>query len=335
MTTYRPRAVPETMSGLRQEMPVVVTEPDALAPPALVELRRFGPVTLGPFDRQELLCAVADAEILMVRLSHNIDREVLSAATNLRAVISATTGLNHIDVTACQERNIEIVCTRGERAFLSTITGTAELALALLLNLARHIVVAYGDVLAGNWRRDAFRGTSLRGLTLGIIGMGRLGYLMAEYSQALGMRVLGFDSKPLVVPPYAEMTSLEDVLRRSDAISLHASHREGEPPILTANSLAQCRPGVLVVNTARGELVDETAMLHALESGQVGGYGTDVIADEATTDIANHPVIRYAREHDNVIVAPHIGGATLDGLQRAESFVVGKALSHFGLIEGG
>ncbi len=235
-------------------MPVVVTEPDALAPEALERLRRLGPVTLGPFERSELIDAVANATVLIVRLSHSIDREVLSAAPALRAVISATTGLNHIDLATCQERGIEIICTRGERAFLSTITGTAELSLSLLLNLARHIAPAFSDVLAGRWRRDAFRGISLRGLTLGIVGMGRLGYLMAEYGQALGMRVIAYDPNPLVVPPYAEMTSLEELLLRAEAISLHASHREGEPPILDAAALAQCHPGVLIVNSARGEL---------------------------------------------------------------------------------
>lgn len=312
-------------------MPVVVTEPDALSAETLASLERLGPVTLGPMTREALLEAVAPAHVLMVRLRHMVDREVLDAAPGLRAVLSATTGLNHIDVGLCEERGIEIICTRGERAFLSTITGTAELALAHLLNLARHVLPAHGDVLEGQWRRDAFRGLSLRGLTLGIVGLGRLGFLMSGYGQALGMRVLAYDPAPLIVPPYVELVPLDDVLRRSDAISLHATHNEGEPPILGRPELARMRQGALLVNTARGELVDEAAMIDALESGRLGGVATDVLADETTwSSFREHPLVRYAASHPNVIITPHIGGATLDGLVRAEAFVVAKLLRHLG-----
>lgn len=314
-------------------LPVVVTEPDNLHPETLAELGRLGPVTLGPFDRAALIRAVQPAAVVMVRLRHMMDGEVLAAAPRLEAIVSATTGLNHINVSLCEARGIEIICTRGERAFLSTITGTAELALAHLLNLARHILAAHNDVQDGHWRRDAFRGISLRGLTLGVIGLGRLGCLMAGYGQALGMRVVATDPTPLIVPPYVQMTSsLGEVLRQADAISLHATHDEGQPPILGARELATMKPGVLLVNTARGELVDERALLAALGSGRVRGCATDVLADEASwADFREHPLVHYASTHPNVIITPHIGGATLDGLMRSEAFVVNKLLRRFGL----
>lgn len=297
----------------------------------LAQLQQLGPVTLGPFDRAGLICAVDSAAVLMVRLRHMIDREVLAAAPCLRAIISATTGLNHIDLAACKARGIEVISTRGERAFLSTITGTAEFALALLLNLARHILPAHFDVQAGHWRRDAFRGVSLRGLTLGVVGLGRLGCLMAGYGHALGMRILATDPAPSIVPPYVEMTNLNDLLGRADAISLHASHREGQPPILGAREFDLIKPGALLVNTARGELIDEKALLASLESGRLGGCALDVLADEAGwSDFRQHPLVRYAKEHSNLIITPHIGGATLDGVVRSEAFVVAKALRYFG-----
>ena len=229
-----------------------------------------------------------------------------------------------------------MISTRDERAFLSTITGTAELALALLLNLARHVVSAHQDVLAGHWRRDDFRGVSLRGLTLGIIGMGRLGCLMAGYGQSLGMRVIAVDPSPLLVPPFVHMTCLHDLLSQSDAISLHASHREGEAPILGLEQFKVIKPGALLVNTARGELVDEKTVLEYLENGTLGACATDVLMKEATWDDLNlHPLVRYAKEHDNLIITPHIGGATIDGLRRAEAFVVAKLLRSFSLDVGG
>lgn len=316
----------------RAPFPVVVAEPDGLSSDILARLRDLGPVTLGPFDRAGLIGAVKDAAVLMVRLRHMIDGEVLGNAPRLRAVVSATTGLNHIDVGLCQTRGIEIVCTRGERAFLSTITGTAELALAHLLNLARHVLPAHADVQQGRWRRDDYRGVSLRGLKLGVVGLGRLGCLMAGYGQALGMRVMACDPSPLMVPPYVELVRLEDLLRQSDAISLHATHDEGQPPILGTREFAIVRDGVLLVNTARGELVDEQAMIEALSTGRLGGVATDVLADETTwVSFRDHPLVRYAAEHANVIITPHIGGATLDGLVRAERFVVAKLLRCFDL----
>ena len=313
-------------------LPVVVSEPEGLSDETLVQLQRLGPVTVGPFDRHDLLRAVPSAAVLMVRLKHSIDRELLTAAPHLKLVISATTGVNHIDLEACKERGIEVICLRGERAFLATITSTAELALVLLLNVVRNVVPAHADVMAGRWRRDQFRGLSLRELTLGVVGLGRLGCVMAGYAKALGMRIIGSDPGPLSVPDFVERVDLDTLVSSSDAISLHATHDAGKPPLLGARELAMLKPGAFLVNTARGELVDEAALLAGLESGRIGGYGTDVLSNEtAWTDFSDHPLVRYARSHSNVVITPHIGGATLDGLHRAEAFVVNRALQHFGL----
>lgn len=319
-------------SRLTAPIPVVVSEPDGLTDATIEQLKRLGPVTLGPFSRADLLKGVGSAGVLMIRLGHMIDADVLAAAPHLRAIVSATTGLNHIDLERCKAQGIEVISIRGERVFLSTITGTAELALALLLNLARHVVPAYRDVQNGRWQRDDFRGMSLRDLTLGIIGVGRLGCLMAGYGRALGMRVLGVDPHPVDVPAFVRMTTLEIMLAEADAISLHASHDSGEPPILDRKAFVAMKPGMLLVNTARGELLDEGAVLENLQSGKLGGYAADVLSDELTwKDFRGHPLVRYAATHRNVIVTPHIGGATLDSLVRAEAFVVGKLLRHFGL----
>lgn len=314
------------------ELPVVVAEPESVPQETLAALSRLGPVRLGPFDRPGLIRAVASAGVLMVRLHHRIDVEVLAAAPGLRAILSATTGLNHIDVAACRARSIDVICVGGERAFLATITGTAELALALLLDLARHVVPAFADVRAGRWRRDAFRGLSVRGLTLGIVGLGRLGCVMAGYAEALGMHVVAADPAPTVVPSNVKLTSLHDLLATADAVTLHASHDQGHPPVLGAVELKSMKPGAFLVNTARGELVDEEALLASLASGHLGGYAADVIANETSwPDPSQHPLVRYASDHDNVIITPHIGGATVEAMARAEAFIVGKALRHFGV----
>src|SRR5439155_18579127 len=238
--------------------------------------------------------------------------------SRLEVIASATTGLNHIDLDTCRERGIEVICIRGERAFLATITSTAELALAHLLNLARNVVPAHADVIAGGWNRDKYRGVSLHGLTLGIIGLGRLGSVMAGYGHALGMRVIGTDRAPVDAPPFVDVTDLDTVLRVSDCISLHATHDPGSPPLLGAREFAQMKPCALLVNTALGELIDETALLASLEHSRLGGYAADVIANEtgwtdSSTNLLTQPLIKYAQVHDNVIITPHVGGAPLNG----------------------
>lgn len=276
--------------------------------------------------------AVQSADVLMVRLRHRIDAPLLAGAGNLRAIVSATTGLNHIDLDVCRSKNVEVISLRGEREFLESVTSTAELALGLLLALARRIVRAHADVLAGRWRRDEFFGSSLRGLTLGLVGLGRLGSVMAGYGQALGMRLIGTDQVASAIPPFVHHVTLDALLAEADCVSLHASHIQGTPPVLRARELAIMKTGAILINTARGELVDEAALLAALESGRVGGYGADVLADETRwSDCAEHPLVEYARTHSNVLLTPHLGGATRDGLERTEAFVVGKTLRHFGL----
>ena len=224
-------------------------------------------------DRAGLLAACADIDILWVRLRNQIDTEVFDAAPRLKVVVTPTTGLNHIDQQEAARRGIRIVSLKGEVAFLKDVRVTAELTVGLILALMRNLLPATADTLAGNWNRDAFQGHELYGKTVGIIGYGRLGHIVARYLQAFDMRVLVTD--PDLDPEELERgltrVPLAKLLRESDIVSLHVNLCDDTYNLFGSDEFAAMQPGAWFINTARGELVDEQALLSALRSGRLAG----------------------------------------------------------------
>ncbi len=302
-------------------MKIVITEPVHIAPDVIDMLSSIGTVSLGPFNRQELVSATSDADILMVRLTFQIDKKLLAGAAKLKAIVSATTGTNHIDLDACKSKEISVITLKGETGFLDQIASTAEHAFGLILALARQLPSASQQVLETGFARCGRTGFELRGKYLGIIGCGRLGKKVAGYGSAFGMEVIGHD-------PYVETSDLKLVpkamlLDCADFISIHASHTDGAPKILDATAFRTIKSGAFLVNTARGELIDENALLESLEAKKLGGAALDV-AENETRRPQPDPLVEYAKQHDNLILTPHIGGSTFEGLHRAERFVVEK-----------
>ena len=179
-------------------MRILVAESRGFSPASERRLRELGDLTLADLDRAGLLGAVAGADVLIVRLRNRVDGEVLAAAPHLRAVVSPTTGLDHLDLAALEARGVAVLSLRGETEFLRTVTGTAEHAWALLLALVRRVPAAAAAARAGDWDRDRFRGRELAGRTLGVVGLGRLGSMVARYGAAFGMRVVAYD--PYLAP---------------------------------------------------------------------------------------------------------------------------------------
>lgn len=302
---------------------VVIAEPLHYSPEARAILATLGPVVEGPFDRPGLIEAVAGARILVVRLGHQIDDEVLAAGEHLELVGSPTTGTDHIDVAAAEARGVRVVSLRGEVEFLSTIRATPEHTWALLLALARKLPAAAASAVAGPWDRDSYRGVELAGRRLGIFGLGRVGRIVATYGQAFGMSVYAHDTEPVSAPGVTMVGSLADLLKQSDAFLVHVPLDASTQHAIGAAELALLPNGALFVNTARGAVVDEVALVEALRSGHLAGAAVDVLAGERAPDeLQASPLLRYATEHpDRAIVTPHIAGATWDSMQRTEVFL--------------
>lgn len=304
-------------------------EPRGYSPEARRILEELGTVQEGPLTREELLDAVGETQALIVRLGHQIDREVIQRGEQLNVIVSATTGLNHIDVDAAEKRGVAVLSLKGEREFLDTIYATAEHTWALLLALIRHIPQAHHHVLSGRWSRDLFKGGELHGRTLGIVGMGRLGRKVAGYGKAFGMRVLACDRNPAALTGTGvEEVDLDAVFSEADVVSLHVNLEPDTRQLVGRAAFERMKPGALFLNTARGELVEEAALLWALESGTLGGAALDVLSGEYTSWRTSRELIEYARTHDNLLLTPHLGGCTVDSMEKTELFMAEKLKHH-------
>lgn len=296
-------------------------------------LRDLGEVVEQPLSRNELQRALPDYDVLIVRLAHQVDRELLDAGTKLKAIVSATTGLDHIDVDYAATKGIAVLCLRGEVEFLRTVHATAEHTWALLLALRRRIPQAFEAVKRGEWSRDAYRGHELDGKRLGILGLGRLGRRIARYGLAFDMRVFAFD--PHVeewVDGIERVPSLHALLSSSDVLSIHVPLNAETRGLIGVKEFALLPYDAILVNTSRGEVVDSSALLAALTSGRLGGAALDVVPyeREACRRDADTGLINFARYHDNLLVTPHIAGATYESMAKTEEFMARKLAKYFG-----
>ena len=259
-------------------------------------------------DRPALLAAVADASALLVRSATKVDDEVLAAARSLKVVARAGVGLDNVDVKAATQAGVMVV-----NAPQSNIVSAAELAVGLLLAAARNISPAHAALRRGEWKRSKFSGVELYEKTAGIVGLGRIGALVAQRLSAFGMHIVAYD--PFVAAGRAaqmgvRLVSLDELLRTSDAISVHLPKTAETAGLMGADQLALTKPGTILVNAARGGIVDEQALFAALKEGHLGAAGLDVFATEPCTD---SPLF----ELDNVVATPHLGASTDEAQEKA------------------
>ncbi len=261
----------------------------------------------------------------------------MEQAPLLKVIASNTTGHPHIDVEAARRRGVEVVTLKIEKEFLDGITPTAELAWALVMLCVRPILPAMDAVLSGEWDRRPFAGNRmLSRMTLGVIGLGRLGSKVAAYGLAAGMKVSFYDTSPSVGMPGAiRVESLEKLVAASDIVTLHVPHEIPNEGMISRELFEHFREGSCFINTARGELVDHDALIGALESGRLSAAALDVVEGEFDPDFAQkwplHRVLQYAREHRNLMLTPHIGGSTEDAWTLTEHQTIRRMLEVLGL----
>jgi D-3-phosphoglycerate dehydrogenase len=257
---------------------------------------------------EELLAAVADADALIVRSATKVTADVLAAGKNLKVVGRAGIGLDNVDVPAATRAGVMVV-----NAPQSNVISAAEHTVALILAQARNIPRADEALRAGRWERNRFTGAELYGKTLGVVGLGRIGTLVAHRLHAFGMRLVAYD--PYVSPERAaqmdvELLELDDVLAQADIVSVHLPKTAETVGLIGEAALARMKPGARIVNVARGGIVDELALAKAVESGHLGGAAVDVFAEEPTTA---SPLF----ELEAVVVTPHLGASTAEAQDKA------------------
>jgi D-3-phosphoglycerate dehydrogenase len=267
---------------------------------------------------------------VICRLGTIFNAENLECYENLRFIATITTGLDHIDLDYCHKRGIRIISLKGEVEFLSEITATPELTWGLLLSLVRKIPLAHNDVISGNWQRERFYGRSLKNKTIGIIGLGRIGKIVASYAHIFGMRINVVDIvyEPLEPDLVIHRCNLEELVKTSDVITIHVPYDEQTKNLLNRNILSKLKKNSIIINTSRGGILDEVALLEYLLSGAIGGAALDVLSFETNKNNIKikNDLIKYATENDNLIITPHIGGSTYEAMQLTSEFIAKKVI---------
>ncbi|MEY4416494.1 MAG: hypothetical protein RIQ53_3787 [Pseudomonadota bacterium] len=262
------------------------------------------------------LCRTHDPVAIIVRYG-KVGAAVMDAAPALRVISKHGSGTDTIDKAAAAARGIAVVAAAGANA-----AAVAEHALALLLACAKSVVALDARMHAGHWDKATHKSVELEGRTVGLIGLGAIGLRFARMAEAIGMRVLGFDPYAKDLPAGVQrVDDLATIWRESDALSLHCPLTADNAGLINAQTLAACKPGVILVNTARGGLIDEAALLAAVRSGQVGSAGLDSFAVEPME--AGHPFHGQPR----ITLSPHIGGVTADAYVKMGVGAVRNALA--------
>lgn len=301
-------------------MQIGLLEPENFCPEARAKLALLGAVH--DWSGVDLGDFLASLDVLFVRLAHQIDDNLLKLAPQLQWLCSPTTGHTHLDEVALRVRRVKILSLRGERAFLETIRPTPEHTFGLIIALLRRYREVFVDTLAEGWDRDRFRGEALFGNHVGMIGLGRVGYRVASYCEAFGAKVYWYDPADVPAEPaWKRMSDISKLIDASRIVVMSASFKLGQPP-LVGRAEIELLSGRYLINTARGELVDEPALLSAIRDGRLAGVATDVISDEnGVNRLAEWRALADGR---NLILTPHIGGATVDAMARTERFIVDK-----------
>jgi len=289
------------VSGTKRSV-VLVTGAD-LAPQALALLNDFDIVYAGKTPSESdivSLCARHDPTAIIVRYG-KVGAAAIAAAPTLKVISKHGAGTDTIDKKAAAAHGVDVVAAAGANA-----AAVAEHALALLLACAKSVPQLDARMRAGHWDKSTHKSIELGGRTIGLVGLGAIGLRFARMVDAIGMRVIGFDPHAKEVPASIERGELDAIWRESDVVSLHCPLTADNAKLVNADTLGRCKRGVIVVNTARGGLVDEDALLAALRSGQVAAAGLDSFAVEPLPP--GHPFAGESR----IVLSPHIGGVTAD-----------------------
>ncbi|MGI4757350.1 MAG: phosphoglycerate dehydrogenase [Janthinobacterium lividum] len=297
----------------------------------IVLAEKVSPATLAVFQQEpswklvsadkitNLEAELADADALVVRSAVQVTSALLEHAPNLRVIGRAGVGVDNIDADAATKRGIVVMNTPGANA-----VAVAELTLGLMITMARQIPKATAALHNGKWEKKSLQGTELRGKTLGIVGLGRIGLEVARRARSFGMELIGYD--PFVAPVIARengvtLVSIDDIFKQSDYLSLHVGLTPQTEGLINAHSIAIMKQGIRIVNCARGELIVDEALVEGLKSGKVGGAALDVFREEPLKNSAYFGL-------ENVILTPHLGGST-DEAQEAIGIQLAQQVSAY------
>lgn len=292
---------------------------------ALNRLNRYGKVI--PFtSREQFIRNLPTADVILNGLDMKLDKYLISKAYKLKIIGSRTTQLRYIDLDECRRRKIKVIHIKTSSAVLRKTPSTAEETMALIFALIRKIPWAFDSIKREEWQRMRYCGTELAGKTIGLIGFGRLGRMVARYCNAFRTNVIAHDPSA----PSGEMrkykvkkVKLNDLLKMADIVSVHATYDQHTYQLLSKEHFQRMKRGAYFINTARGEITDERALLQALREKWLAGAAVDTLADESPDGdhLKRNPLINYARKNENLIIVPHLGGTTIEAIERTQLYI--------------
>ena len=271
------------------------------------------------FDENQVV-KKGNIEVIICRFKYKLDKNFLKKFKNLKYILTNTTGLNHIDIGYCKIKNIKVFSLRNQKKFLKNVTSTAELYLGLILSLYRSIPNAISDVKKSKWDRNKFLGNNLSKKNIGIFGLGRNGLLLAKYCKALDMNVTFFD-KNKKSKIYKKIRNLKSFLGNLDILAICINYSEGNHALIDRHFLNLMPKHSILVNCARGELINEKDLLRHLQKKKFRGAALDVVSEENSLNNKKNILIEYSKKNNNLIITPHIGGATKDSWKMTEEYL--------------
>lgn len=306
-------------------MRAIIAEPHDFSEEAIHLLQSFSSVHKENLTDSQLSWALDSFDIFWFRLGFRLDHSHIADAKRCKYILTAVTGLDHIDLQACEEKGIKVISLQGEKEFLSQIRATAEHTMGLTLSLLRKLPDAVMHTREGNFKRHAFKGREIYNKTVGILGMGRLGGICATYFDAFGAHVIGYDPIPFKHPSCRPVASAEELFERSDLVSIHVNLSTETRHIVNNDLLKRMPKGSFLINTSRGQVVDSAALIEALDNDHLCGAACDVIEDEYQPMVDS--LLEYAQLNPNkLLLTPHIGGNTFESFHYTEIFLVQKLI---------
>lgn len=289
---------------------LVITPVKHIAGVSLI-LEKIGSVTyMDDPNLTDLLSVIEQYDAIFTNPNKSkvfIGKEIIDAATNLKVICTASTGTNHIDKVYVAKKKIPILSLTEEREVINQISSTAELAFGLTMAGLRHIVRGHNAVLKGEWDYTRYIGRQMNALTIGVVGYGRLGSMYANYCKAFGSKVVIYDPYKEVKQDFRQVDKISELLIDSDVVAIHAHVTKETQNMFNQSLFSQMKKDVLIVNTSRGDIVNEDDAVYFLKNNPQAKIATDVLSDEIRNRLSS-PLLKFARESEQVIITPHIGG---------------------------
>lgn len=302
-------------------MKILCPDPKNFSNAAINFLQKKFDLTLCTPDEFLALNSLNEFDCLLIRFNTIIDKKVLNKLQHLKYILCPTTGLDHIDVNSAEKRGIKIISLKGDVDFLKSITSTAELAFLLILSSVRKVNVAFDEVYNRNWNLNIQPGNELKNKTIGILGLGRLGNIVAKYAKCFDMNVYYFDIEEKTDIYYNRVNSLEELIEVSDILSIHIPLNKKTKGLIGQNEFRIFNRCKYLINTSRGAIINSKSLIQYMDRTSDFHAALDVLEDEKNPE---NSLVEYSLKNKNLIITPHIGGNTKEAIENTDMHIINK-----------